>query len=178
MNKHKPIIIIIAIMLLYGAFSVGYVQGEKDQIDKTPTQEKSASTEISASRTWVPISSDNIFEIVNSERVKENKKPLTRDSRLDASALDKCNDLVTRNYWDHIDPDGNSAWHYFTERGYVYSTAGENLARRFATATGTVESWMDSKGHKENIMNSMFRDTGIAVCGNNGNMIVQHFAAK
>ena len=125
----------------------------------------------------IPFSTDAIFELVNTERAMVGFAPLLRDTRLDASALAKCNDLVTRDYWAHEDPDGKMAWHYMTGNNYYYSNAGENLAKDFTSANSTVNGWMNSREHKAIMLDPRYRDTGIAVCGDN-NITVQHYANR
>ena len=128
------------------------------------------------------LNTDEIFTLVNKEREKVGLKPLIRDARLDASAAAKCNDMVTRNYWSHADPDGVMPWHFMVEQGVTYSTAGENLAKDYVTSLGVVSGWMKSEGHKANILSTNFEESGVAVCDGGGTITylgvaVQHFAA-
>lgn len=180
MHKRKTFIIIavLAALILTGGSS--YYLGTKSQqsrpetvvaevIEPEPVENFPTARED-------PVSADRIFELVNAERVKVGLQPLVRDARLDASAKAKCDDMVARDYLGHADPDGNMAWHYFTENGYSYSNAGENLANRHVTSSKTVYDWMNSPTHKDNIVSSTFRDTGVAVCGYASFTTVQHFA--
>lgn len=178
MHKRKTFIIIAVLAALILTSGTSYYLGAKSQQAQPETvTAQTADQLLSSAIDRQPIDANNIFELVNDERVKIGRKPLVRNAKLDASALAKCNDLVTRDYWAHADPDGNMAWHYFTENGYKYTIAGENLAKDYKTAHNTVSGWMNSQLHKENILDSRYSDTGVAACGSN-DTIVQHFASR
>ena len=114
------------------------------------------------------ISTPEIIRLTNVERNNAGLKSLTENSSLDTAAGFKAGDMFAKNYWAHYAPDGTSPWYFFNLVGYQYSTAGENLARDFATSSGVVAAWMASPGHKANILNGNFTETGVAVA--NGNL--------
>ena len=179
MHKRRIFIIIavLAALILTGGSS--YYLGTKSQQSRPETAvaevvEPGESLATSETRT---ISANILFVLVNDERAKANLAPLARDARLDASAQSKCMDIYSRNYWSHEDPDGRMPWHLFSENGYPYYSAGENIAKDYTIATSMVRGWMKSEDHRKNILNAEFSDTGIAVCGEN-NIAVQHFANK
>lgn len=136
--------------------------------------------EYSSANYQTSINIDEIYDLVNQERTKAGLKPLTRNARLDASAKAKCLHMVENGYWSHYAPDGTPPWLFITKQGYGYSTAGENLAKDFATSSGIVRGWMSSQGHKDNILNTQFTESGMAGCNTTENettiSIVQHFA--
>jgi hypothetical protein len=109
------------------------------------------------------ISTSEIIRLTNVERNNVGLKSLTENSLLDQAAGFKAGDMFTKNYWAHYAPDGTSPWYFFNLVGYQYSTAGENLARDFATSGGVVAAWMASPGHKANILNGNFTEIGVAV---------------
>jgi len=115
------------------------------------------------------ISAPEIIRLTNVERNNVGLKSLTENSSLDTAAGLKAADMFAKNYWAHYAPDGTSPWYFFNLVGYQYSTAGENLARDFATSSGVVAAWMASPGHKANILNENFTEIGVAVA--NGNLL-------
>jgi hypothetical protein len=124
----------------------------------------------------------DLWNQTNEARAQNNLPALSLNPLLNASASAKCNDMVAKDYWSHIDPTGMHGWHFITEAGISYITAGENLAYGYDGATGVVNGWMNSEEHKANILNAGFTDVGFAVCKsgdfqNKGPqlLVVQHF---
>ena len=104
---------------------------------------------------------------MNDARASMGLPSLIRDSRLDAVARTRAEDLARRNYFAHVGPDGASAFTELQARGIVYRLAGENLARNNFPADRTVavafEGLMASAGHRANILEPAFRYVGVAV---------------
>lgn len=128
------------------------------------------------------ISIDNIVALTNKERVNSGLNSLSNDVRLNAAALAKANDMLAKDYWDHFGPNGETPWQFISGAGYTYVYAGENLAKGFVTAEGVHQAWMSSPTHKANIMNSNYRDIGVAVIegklqGDNVILVVQMFGS-
>mgnify|MGYP001579567720 CR=1 FL=1 len=124
--------------------------------------------------TILPPPPPTIIQMVNIEREKVGLNKLTTSLQLTNSAQTKCEDMVAKDYWDHISPDGTTPWYFIESAGYYYRYAGENLCR-IGDDTGCMEGWMNSSKHKENILAPEFREMGIGYCKD---MIVQHFGAK
>jgi uncharacterized protein YkwD len=101
-----------------------------------------------------------LLSSTNSHRANNGKAALSLNSKLNASAQAKANDMVARNYWAHNTPDGQEPWVFFDNAGYVYHKAGENLAYGFATSTDTVAGWMNSPSHKANMLDGTFKEVG------------------
>jgi uncharacterized protein YkwD len=72
-------------------------------------------------------------------------------------------DMEDLGYWSHESPDGRSPFLWLHSRGYLYSSAAENLAAGFETAPLLVSSWMESPGHRQNIMSADYQHCGIAI---------------
>jgi len=106
------------------------------------------------------ISQSALLSETNSERTSNGVAGLNLNSLLNNAAQTKANDMVTRDYWSHITPDGNQPWHFIVGAGYQYTAAGENLAYGFGTSADTVTGWMNSPPHRENLLNSAFTDVG------------------
>lgn len=121
-----------------------------------------------------------VLEAVNEYRASKGLAAVRSDSRLQLSAQLKANDMVRYNYWAHTSPSGLSPWHFFTQAGYAYSNAGENLARCFRTAQGVVNGWINSPTH-EAILTGRFVDAGFSYALNPADgcrYVVGHFGAR
>ena len=99
----------------------------------------------------------------NDERTKAGIPELRLSQRLSQAAMLKANDIIQNQYWDHTSPSGVEPWQWIQKVDYVYSEAGENLARDFSTANGTVAGWMASEKHRENMLKTSYSDVGFAV---------------
>ena len=116
----------------------------------------------------VPASfTDNIADLLdrtNLVRAQNNLPLLAMDPALNVSAKAKCDDMVKRNYWDHKDPDGKDPYHFFSEAGAKFSKAGENLAFGYNNAQQTLDGWVNSPTHKDNLVDPEYTNVGFAVC--------------
>lgn len=106
------------------------------------------------------MSHSGLLTATNSQRAGHGRSALSLNSKLNAAAQAKANDMVARNYWSHNTPDGQEPWVFFDAQGYVYKKAGENLAYGFATSEATVIGWMNSPSHKANLLDSAFSEVG------------------
>lgn len=166
--KRKAFIAVPIILILVSAVSV--VLGN----NQAQTAPESAKT--SVVQPIVPLNADTLFNMVNDERVKAGVKPLVRDTRLDASAKAKCEDMLVNNYWSHTSPSGVEPWYWIQEQHISYKKAAENLAYGFNSDNDTVIGWMNSPGHRENILNVLYTKSGMATCNNSSRALaVQHF---
>lgn len=109
------------------------------------------------------ITPENVLAAMNRYREEKNLPPLRGDHRLDLAAEDRMRDMEEIGYWSHESPEGRSPFFWLALRGYRFGYAGENLARGFETAEVLVDSWMESRGHRENIMSADHADCGIAI---------------
>lgn len=109
------------------------------------------------------ITPETILENLNRKRVELDLPPFRRDFRLDDAAEDRLGDMIEMRYWAHLAPDGRRPFTWMTARGYRYIRAAENLAAGFDTPALLVDSWMESAGHRENVLEPEFVDVGIAV---------------
>ena len=128
------------------------------------------------------ITVQKVLDQTNNERIKLGLEPLVYSPVLSESAKEKAQDMFADNYWAHNSPQGKTPWTFFDAVGYKYSTAGENLAKDFYNTDSLVFAWMKSPTHKANIVNSKYKEIGIAVVnGTLGDikttLIVQHFGA-
>jgi hypothetical protein len=126
------------------------------------------------------ISADQIITLTNKQRSDNNLPALVTNSQLALAAQAKAKYMFEKNFWAHNAPDGTTPWFFIEHQGYKYSAAGENLARDFYTSSAVVSAWMDSPGHKANIMNTNYQEIGIGVMngtldGKETTLVVQMF---
>ncbi|MBI2673819.1 MAG: hypothetical protein HYX23_00885 [Candidatus Zambryskibacteria bacterium] len=104
-----------------------------------------------------------LFDLTNSNRFSQNLNPLEFSPILTAAAQLKANDMAQKNYFAHTSPEGKSPWYWFSQGGYDFLYAGENLAINFIDSEDVVRAWMNSQGHRANILNDKFTEIGIAL---------------
>jgi hypothetical protein len=112
---------------------------------------------------FAAINSSLLVEMINSEREERDLEPLKIDERLNTAAFMKAQDMIENDYFEHSSPSGVTPWDWFDKAGYGYVWAGENLAAHFFDTQSVFEAWMASPSHRENILNSNFKDIGVAV---------------
>jgi uncharacterized protein YkwD len=127
------------------------------------------------------ISATDIVTETNVERSKASMAPLQLNDQLSAAAFLKAKDMFANNYWAHVSPSGVTPWKWLADANYNYDEAGENLAKNYPTAKETVDAWMSSSAHRANIMNSTYKDIGIAVVdgmldGRSATVVVAYYA--
>ncbi len=96
------------------------------------------------------------------------------------AAQSKANDMLAKQYFAHNTPSGETPWTFIKAAGYSYVTAGENLAIDFTEAESIQSAWMNSPGHRANIMNKSFQEIGIGIAkgmynGHQTTIVVQMF---
>ncbi|MBX2866788.1 CAP domain-containing protein [Candidatus Kaiserbacteria bacterium] len=121
-----------------------------------------------------------IVELTNDER--SNVGSLSRNAVLDRAAQLKAEHMAAHEYFSHYSPDGVSPWHWFDQVGYSFVHAGENLAIHFMDSDDVVDAWMDSPGHRANILNEDFTEIGVGTAKGSYNgvetlFVVQLFGA-
>lgn len=126
---------------------------------------------------------EKVVELTNKEREKAGLPALEFNSTLSNAAKKKAEDMFAKDYWAHNAPDGTQPWKFFSDAGYEYRYAGENLARDFSTAEEAVKAWMESPTHRDNMLSRRYKEIGIAVVdgdlkGVETTLIVQHFGTQ
>ena len=111
----------------------------------------------------VNITPAGLLAATNDQRADEGLPSLRKSEHLSQAAMLKANDIIQNQYWDHTSPSGVEPWQWIQKTNYTYSEAGENLARDFSTADGTVAGWMASEKHRENMLKPSYSDVGFAV---------------
>lgn len=116
---------------------------------------------------WIPNqSSGRAFELevvrlVNVERAKYGLKPLTENWELSRVARFKSNDMVERGYFSHTSPTYGSPFVMMKNFGIRYTAAGENIAYGQRSAAEVMNGWMNSSGHRSNILNANYTQIGV-----------------
>ncbi|GAA3402889.1 CAP domain-containing protein [Paenibacillus hodogayensis] len=119
----------------------------------TPTGNENAPTSAYA---------EQVVSLVNQERAKAGLKPLASDAALTNMALDKAKDMYNNNYFDHTSPTYGSPFDMMKSYGIQYSYAGENIAKGQRNPQEVMNAWMNSEGHRQNIMSPNFTKIGVA----------------
>lgn len=126
------------------------------------------------------ITPSELLLLTNQARSSNGLPALRMDSRLNSSAQAKAQNMFAEDYWAHVSPSGIQPWYWFTQANYSYKYAGENLAKDFDTSAGTMDGWMNSSGHRANILNANYVDVGFAVVngtltGGQTTLVVAHY---
>ncbi|MDY6806188.1 MAG: CAP domain-containing protein [Cyanobacteriota bacterium] len=104
---------------------------------------------------------DRVVELTNKERAKYGLKPVKLNLVLNQVALRHSQDMAMQDFFDHIGLDGSEPWDRMSRGGYQYSVAAENIAAGFLTPETVVKAWMDSPGHRANILAPDVEEIGI-----------------
>jgi len=102
-----------------------------------------------------------VLTLTNQERAKEGLKPLATDAKLMDAAREKSTDMRTGKYFSHTSPTLGSPFDRMKALGIDYRAAAENIAMGQTSAEEVVKAWMNSPGHRANIMNGNFTHIGI-----------------
>lgn len=102
-----------------------------------------------------------VVTLVNKERAANGLAPLTLNWQLSRMGEIKCQDMRDHNYFSHNSPTYGSPFQMMTEFGIPYTAAGENIAAGQVSAQDVMNSWMNSPGHRANILNSSYTQIGV-----------------
>ncbi|MED0965077.1 CAP domain-containing protein [Bacillus paramycoides] len=118
-----------------------------------------------------------VVELTNAERTKQGLPALKIDTELSKVARIKSEDMQKNNYFDHNSPTYGSPFDMMKKFGISYKSAGENIAQGQRTPEEVVQAWMNSAGHRANILNSGFTHIGVGYV-ESGNYWTQQFITK
>ncbi|MDN5929997.1 MAG: CAP domain-containing protein [Pseudonocardia sp.] len=102
-----------------------------------------------------------VVAATNAERARHGLGPLTVDTRLAAAAQAHTEDMVRRAFFAHENPDGKQVWDRALAAGYAYRKVAENIAAGQRTPAEVVRGWMDSPGHRANIVDGALTQIGV-----------------
>ena len=123
------------------------------------------------------ISVQGLLDDTNTQRTTSGLSRLHLNTALNQAAQAKAADMAANNYWAHTSPTGKTPWTFIAAANYSYDTAGENLAYGFSTSSETISGWMNSPGHRANILNATYVDVGFGILNvenyqDNGNQTI------
>jgi len=144
----------------------------------------SAETRTLYRTTTASLSADALVKAMNRQRAAYGLGPLRLNSKLSQAANDRVGDMMRKRYFDHVSPDGLNPFAWVAKRGYRFSIVGENLAVGYPSADRVVTGWMNSPGHRANILQSRFDEIGIAydaaapIRGYSGPLVVALYGSR
>lgn len=120
---------------------------------------------------------NEVVRLVNAERAKNGLAALTVDSTITKTATLKSEDMAKNNYFSHTSPTYGSPFDLMKRYGVSYRAAGENIAMGQTTPAQVMDGWMNSEGHRANILNASFTKIGVGVAQNSSGRYywTQHF---
>ena len=118
-----------------------------------------------------------VVRLVNVERANAGLPALKSDWELARVAQHKSQDMKDKNYFDHTSPTYGTPFNMMKNYGITYKSAGENIAKGQKTAAEVVKAWMNSEGHRANILNKNYTHIGVGYVSN-GNYWTQMFIQK
>ncbi|MFJ1562635.1 CAP domain-containing protein [Streptomyces erythrochromogenes] len=104
-----------------------------------------------------------VLALVNQERAAAGCQAVTLNAKLTKAAQDHSADMAAHSNMSHTGSDGSDPGARITRAGYAWSTYGENVAYGYSTPEKVMEGWMNSPGHRENILNCSFKEIGIGL---------------
>ncbi|MFF0433896.1 CAP domain-containing protein [Streptomyces sp. NPDC004327] len=118
-----------------------------------------------------------VVSLVNTARERAGCEPLRADPELRKAAQAYADEMAGHDYYAHDTPDGRNGGDRITAAHYAWETWGENIHRGPHTPDEVVDDWMNSEGHRKNILDCAFRDVGVGVnLSGDGPWWVQDFA--
>ncbi|WP_078411006.1 CAP domain-containing protein [Priestia abyssalis] len=149
-----------------------------------PQASKEAQAQPAAAKPTAQASSVSAFEkkvveLVNQERQKQGLQALQLDTKLSDVAREKSKDMMNKNYFSHTSPTYGSPFDMMKQFGIQYRTAGENIAKGQQTPEEVMNGWMNSNGHRKNILSPNFTHIGVGyVEGSGSTYWTQMFIGK
>jgi uncharacterized YkwD family protein len=131
-------------------------QQQSQSEQQTPTQQQQAQTSAGISQY-----AQQVIELTNKERARAGLPALKVDAQLSAVAQKKSQDMQQNHYFSHTSPTYGSPFDMMRDFGVTYKTAGENIAKGQRTPQEVVTAWMNSPGHRANILNRQFTHIGV-----------------
>ncbi|WP_415812704.1 CAP domain-containing protein, partial [Mesobacillus thioparans] len=146
---------------------------------QAPQQEAAPAPEQKAAPSGTEISDfeSKVIDLTNEQRRKNGLPNLQPDTALSNVAQEKSNDMQAKNYFSHTSPTYGSPFDMMRDFGVSYNSAGENIAMGQQSAEEVVNAWMNSEGHRKNILSPNFTHIGVGHT-TQGNYWTQMFIGK
>lgn len=160
-----------------GAVNKKYIKPIYPSKTNTGTNTNTGTTQTTTSN--LSADEQEVFNLINNQRTQNGLSALKFDSEVQKVARIKAQDMVNNNYFSHTSPTYGSPFDMLKSYKVSYNTAGENIAGN-SSNSGAVNAWMNSSGHRANILNKSFNYTGIGVVNSPkyGKVYVQMFIGK
>ncbi len=155
-NTGQKVIISWIVLILLG-IGLGFIAVYKPDLPRFITKKAPAT-----SNTEINNKEIEIIELMNRERELHGIKELTIDSKLMESAMAKAEDMVSKGYFSHDSPGGKTFRSFITDVKWYGRRAGENIAKGYIDED-VVEAWMNSEGHRKNILAENYEEVGVSV---------------
>ncbi|MFT4416158.1 CAP domain-containing protein [Fredinandcohnia humi] len=149
-------------------------QGQPAQPQQQPAQQPAPTNQ---GATGISQFERQVIDLTNTQRKNNGLPALQADTSLSNVARTKSNDMRQKNYFSHTSPTYGSPFDMMRDFGVSYKTAGENIAKGQTTPQQVVNAWMNSEGHRKNILNPNFTHIGVGH-DPNGNYWTQMFIGK
>ena len=146
-------------------------QATTEKVTQTTTEAATETTTSAQSGSYA----QQVLNLVNAERAKHSLSPLTLNSSVSRVAQAKAEDMKNNSYFSHTSPTYGSPFDMLKQFGISYSTAGENIAKGQKTPQAVVNAWMNSEGHRANILNKNFTQLGVGYVDGSTTYWVQMF---
>lgn len=154
-------------------------QTEQQPATQQPAQQQPAQTEETKEQASYQLSQyeQQVVDLTNQERAKQGLPALKVDLELSKVAREKSLDMQKNNYFSHTSPTYGSPFDMMKQFGISYRAAGENIAKGQRTPQEVVNAWMNSSGHRQNILSKNFTHIGVGYVAE-GNYWTQQFIGK
>ncbi|MEH7390349.1 CAP domain-containing protein [Bacillus sp. JJ1474] len=146
-------------------------------VQQKPVQQQPAKAPTTPVSSSVSAFEQKVVELTNQERAKNGVPALQLDVNLSKVARAKSLDMKNKGYFDHNSPTYGSPFDMMKSFGITYRSAGENIAMGQRTPEEVVNAWMNSDGHRKNILNASFTHIGVGYVAE-GNYWTQQFIGK
>ncbi|MEI5906753.1 CAP domain-containing protein [Bacillus spongiae] len=150
---------------------------EPAEAEPAQTTQKKAETDPPQTTSTVSAFERQVVDLTNAERAKQGLAPLTLDTKLSSVAKEKSNDMQQNGYFDHNSPKYGSPFEMMKSFGITYYAAAENIAKGQSSPEAVVNAWMNSSGHRANILNPNLTHIGVGHVGGS-NIWTQMFIGK
>ncbi len=162
-----------------GAVSQKYIKPIYPNTNNSGSNTNSNTKPDSSANATLSADEQEVFNLINQQRTNNGLTALKVDSEVQRVAKIKAQDMVTNNYFSHNSPTYGSPFDMLKSFKVSYKTAAENIAGNSSNSSA-VTAWMNSAGHKANILNNIYTHTGIGIVSSPtyGKMYVQMFIGK
>jgi uncharacterized protein YkwD len=109
------------------------------------------------------LSAASLAVAANVDRASFGLMRVQENAVLNTAAQHRADDMATRGYFAHTSPQGISPCFWVTSAGYVYSSVAENISAGHETTEAVERAWMNSQGHRKNILNAKYTDVGFGI---------------